>query len=56
MPYHLTKHGDGSYSVINVETGRVHSEHTTLEKAKAQMRLLYALDHGYKATGRKRKS
>ena len=55
MPYHITRHGDGSYSVMNVENGRVHSKHTTLEKAKAQVRLLQAVDHGFKPTGRNTK-
>jgi hypothetical protein len=48
MPYHLTKHCNGSYSVKNVETGRVLSKHTTLEKAKAQIRLLEGIDHDMK--------
>jgi hypothetical protein len=48
MPYHLTKHFDGSCSVKNVETGRVHSKHTTPEKAKAQIRLLEGIDHDMK--------
>ena len=55
MPYHITRHGDGSYTVRNVETGRVLSKHTTLEKAEAQVRLLQAIDHGFKPTGRKTK-
>lgn len=46
MPYHIQKHSDNSYSVINVENGRVHSAHTTLLKAKAQVRLLYGIEHG----------
>lgn len=54
MPYHLQKHSDSTYSVTNIENGRVHSYHTTLEKAKAQMRLLYAVDHGYTGVGKKK--
>ena len=54
MPYHLQKHGDGSYSVTNIENGRILARHTTLTKAKAQMRLLQAIEHGYTGVGRKK--
>jgi hypothetical protein len=40
MPYLIEKHSDGSYSVINKKTGFIHAKHTTLSKAKAQVRLL----------------
>jgi hypothetical protein len=40
MPYLLQKHPDGSYSVVNKITGFIHAKHTTLTKAKAQIRLL----------------
>ena len=44
MPYKLISHSDGSYSVKNVLTGFLHSKHTTLQKAKAQIRLLTMID------------
>lgn len=40
MPYLMEKHPDGSYSVVNKKTGYIHAKHTTLSKAKAQIRLL----------------
>jgi len=47
MPYTIFK-SDGKFGVKNTMTGTIHSYHTTLEKAKKQMRLLYAIDHGFK--------
>lgn len=44
MPYKIISHSDGSYSVKNILTGFLHSKHTTLQKAKAQVRLLIMLD------------
>jgi hypothetical protein len=43
MPYKILKNADNSYKLINSDTGRVHAKHTTLEKAKAQMRLLHLI-------------
>jgi len=36
-PYHISL-----YKVINKDTGFIHSKHTTLKKAEAQVRLLNA--------------
>jgi hypothetical protein len=47
MPYGLIHNPDKSYSVINTETRKVHAKHTTKDKAKAQIRLLQALEHGF---------
>jgi hypothetical protein len=44
MPYKLIKHTDGSYAVKNVQTGTMAAKHTTLEKGKAQIRLLELID------------
>ena len=44
MPYKLTKHKDGTYSVSNKVTGKYHARHTTKEKAVKQMKLLYLLE------------
>ena len=41
MPYKILKNADSSYKLINSETGKVHAAHTTLQKAEAQMRVLY---------------
>lgn len=43
MPYKIEKCkecGCGTYKVITTTTGKVHAKHTTLAKAKAQVRLL----------------
>jgi len=46
MPYMLQRHHDESYSVVNIETGRVASKHTTKDKAEKQIRLLRGVEHG----------
>ena len=47
MPYSIVKHPHTRLvSVMNTETGKVHSSHTTLEKARAQVRLLYGIEKG----------
>jgi len=48
MPYIIVKtHIGGGYGVKNIHSGLMHSYHTTLSKAKAQIRLLNAIDHGF---------
>lgn len=54
MPYSKIRNPDGSYKVINSETGRVHSEHTSEDKADAQLRIMRAYDHGSPVVPRKR--
>ena len=49
MPYAMKKSGN-AYQVVNRQTGKVHAKHTTAAKAKAQMRLMRAVDHGWKPT------
>lgn len=44
--------GKGAYSVVNSSSGKVHSKHTTLEKAEAQLRLLRGIEHGMVPRGR----
>jgi len=51
MPYEIIKASPKCYEVINIQTGRVHSRCTTLEKAKKQVHLLYGIDHGFIPTG-----
>lgn len=53
MPYKLLAHRDGTFSVQNAETGKVLSKKTTMKNAVAQIRLLQALEHGFKPTGRR---
>ena len=44
MPYSYRKiRNQDSYKVFNTVTGKIHSNHTTLDKAKAQVRLLESL-------------
>jgi hypothetical protein len=40
MPYSINKLARGSYEVVNSKTGKIHAKHTSLTKAKAQVRLL----------------
>ena len=48
MQYVIRKiRDDKFYTVKNPINGRVHSYHTTLKNAKAQVRLLNAIEHGY---------
>jgi hypothetical protein len=47
MPYGLVHNPDKTYSVINTETRVIKAKHTTKEKAKAQVRLLQAIEHGF---------
>lgn len=49
MPYAIFK-SDGKFGVKNTLTNTVHSFHTTLAKANRQIRLLNAIDHGFKPT------
>ena len=43
MPYKLKKVRGNRYSVINPQTKHVYANSTTLDKAKAQIRLLQML-------------
>jgi hypothetical protein len=46
MPYAIKQNSDGTYRVINEDTGDVKMKSGTKKEAKAQMRLLYGLEHG----------
>lgn len=50
MPYSIRKTGSG-YQVVNRETGKVHAKHTSLRKARRQVRLLNAVEHGWRPSG-----
>jgi hypothetical protein len=52
LPYSV-KETNGNYQVIDRETGKVYSRHTTKEKAERQRRLLEGLRHGWKPTEKK---
>jgi hypothetical protein len=52
LPYSV-RQKDGAYQVVDRETGKVYSRHTTKEKAEHQRRLLEGIRHGWKPTGRK---
>lgn len=48
MPYIIKKNVDGTYAVINKETGEKKAKHTSKAKAEAQVRFLLSLEHGMK--------
>jgi hypothetical protein len=52
LPYTVIKQDDG-YQVVDRETGKVFSQHTTKEKAERQRRLLEGVRHGWRPTGKK---
>jgi hypothetical protein len=52
MPVSITK-TDGKYKVST--SNQVHAKGTTKAKAEAQERLLNAVEHGWKPTGKKAK-
>ncbi len=45
MPYAIHKKGS-QWVVVNKDTGKEHGKHASREKALAQMRLLYGVEHG----------
>jgi len=51
MPYALAKMKSGKFEVSG--PSGVHAKSTTAKKAKAQMRLLRGIEHGWKPTGKK---
>ncbi len=40
MPYKTEKNSDGSYKVVNADTGKVHAKHASKANAEAQMRIM----------------
>lgn len=53
MPAKISKNQKGGYSVRT--PNGVHSKNTTMAKAQTQRKLLNAVDHGWKPTGKKAK-
>ena len=45
MPYKKKRNKDGTFQVINTDTGKVHAKSTSEERAAAQIRLLYAKEN-----------
>lgn len=54
MPVSIRKTGPGTYKVST--PNGVKAKATTLQNAEAQKRLLNAVDHGWKPTGKKSKN
>jgi hypothetical protein len=52
LPYSVRK-TNGAYQVVDRETGKVYSRHTTKANAERQRRLLEGVRHGWKPTGKK---
>ena len=52
MPYAILP-VKGGFKVVNTQSGKVHAEHTTKDKADAQVRLLRGVEHGMKVRGKK---
>jgi len=53
MPYAKHKNDDGTYRVINSDTGKVHMKSGTEADADAQIRLLHGVDNGMKPRKRR---
>ncbi len=46
MPYKISKvRNQNCWQVKNIDTGAIKAKFTTLDKAKAQVRLLHSLEH-----------
>jgi hypothetical protein len=52
MPYQVIKSGEG-FGVMNTDSKKMHSKHTTREKAMKQIRLLHMVDSQKKQMGDK---
>lgn len=49
MPYKTRKvRNKNCYKVVNINTNKVHAKCTSLENAKKQIKLLNAIEHGFK--------
>ena len=54
MPYSI-KEIDGAYQVVDEETGKVYSRHTSKENAERQRRLLEGIRHGWRPAEKKQR-
>jgi len=48
LPYKILANDDGTYRVVNSDTGEVKAKSTTKEDAEKQVRLLHGVEHGMK--------
>jgi hypothetical protein len=46
--FEIRKIKHGKFEVVNIDTGKIHAKSTTLRNAKSQVKLLNAMDHGFK--------
>ena len=54
MPYKIRKlPNKNKFRLYNTETGKIYAKGTTLENAQKQMKLLNAIDHGFKPKRRR---
>ena len=54
MPFTILKSGENKGIVLNTKTGKTYSDSPIpLYRAKRQERLLRAIEHGFKPTGKK---
>lgn len=54
MPYEVVKTGQGKGYVINTKSGKTYSDNPIpLVRAEKQERLLRAVEHGFKPTGKR---
>lgn len=51
VPYEVRSNGS-AFEVINRDTGKVKAKHTSKEEADRQVKLLHAIEHGWKPTGK----
>ena len=57
MPYTIRKvRNKNCFEVKNKITGRVYAKCTTKDKANKQLRLLNAVEHGWRPTGKRSRS
>ena len=54
MPYVIERLPDGKFRVKNSKTGKIHAYHTSLHSAKAQVRLMEAIDHSRSSIEKKK--
>lgn len=53
MPYEILHPSPRCWTVVNTDTGAIHAKCSTKKNAQSQMRLLYAIEKGWKPTGKK---
>jgi len=56
LPYAKRKNADGTFRVVNEDTGKVHMKSGTEEAADKQIRLLHGIDAGTIKRGLRRRN